>query len=321
MNLMDPETNYNVMRRIIIPLFFILGYIVTGCDTTKQSQDEDPVKEIIFSIDRYSVGDGLDEESTKTTMAEDGTFLWSAGDTVGIYPNTGAQVYFELSEGQGATSAVFDGGGWEFKASATYYSYYPFIGDIYLDRRKIPVSYVGQKQIGVSNTSGIGPFDFMYTPGTSSESGNLHFAYSHLNCIMRFRLTLPAGEYIRLAVSSTEAIFVKSGYYDLMSDSPAIVPVNYTNELFIDLENVTSDGSEIRVFMMSAPVNIVGKEWIVSVWDKEKKEYQCPKSTSKVFEAGNIYGFTCSSWTEVPQSVGFSMQGWDAGSSIGGAAE
>ena len=305
------------MKNKYLLWFVILAVLAVGCEV---SPDE-PVKALSFAIDRYQDGDAESSMGTKTTMDDEGKFFWSACDTVGIYPNTGAQIYFELTAGEGASNAEFDGGGWDFKAASTYYSYYPFIGDIYLDRNRIPVSYLGQKQTGKTDISHIGPYDFMYTHGTSAESNNLHFAYKHMNCILRFRLTLPAGIYTRMAITATEDIFVESGYFDLMAATPTIVPVTYTDHLAIDLENVSSDGSEFRVFMMAAPVNIVGKQWVVSVWDSEKKEYQCPKSTSKIFEPQTIYGFNCTTWTEVPQSVGFSMQSWEPGTNIGGTAE
>ncbi len=283
------------MKKIVWCWAVLLAALLSGCVNTGELVLEEPINAITFSIEKF-----LDDDmSTKTNMAADGTFLWSAGDTVGIYPNTGAQVYFEVSEGEGASSAVFDGGGWEFKASSTYYSYFPFIGDIYLDRNRIPVSFVGQKQIGMSNTNGIGSFDYMYTPEVSSELGDLQFEYKHLCCLLRFNLTLPAGKYTRLTVTAPEDLFVETGYFDLMAEKPAIVPTKYTNQLIIDLEDLVSVGDPFKVYIMVAPVNIVGKEWTVSVLGNQY-EYQCAKSTAKEFEASTIYGFSCSSWTKVP---------------------
>ncbi len=309
------------MRKSLLFCPLAIFLLVIACRPNKETAFDDPVESISFTIGRFI--DHADDTpfSTKTSMNENGEFLWSGCDTVGIYPNTGAQVYFAMTEGEGASSASFDGGGWDFKASATYYSYYPFIGNIYLDRNHIPVSYLGQKQTGITDTSHIGPFDFMYTPGTSSSSGNLHFEYIHLNCILRFRLTLPAGEYTRLTISAQEPLFVQEGYYDLMATTPAIVPTKYTDHLSMDLNNISSDGTEFKVFMLIAPINLVGKEWTVSVLNGNKTELQCVKTTSKVFAPEGIYGFTCTSWTEVPQTMGFSMRNWDIGTTITGIPE
>ena len=122
-------------------------------------------------------------------------------------------------------------------------------------------------------------------------------------------------------ISAQEPLFVEEGYYDLMASEPAIIPTKYTDCLSMDLENISSDGSEFKVFMLIAPVNLVGKQWTVSVINGNKTELQCPKTTSKVFASSQIYGFTCSSWTEVPQTVGFSMKAWDNGVTITGIPE
>ena len=277
------------------------------------------IDRISFTVQNFRVAD--DNPQTRTSL-QDGNFIWAAGDTVGIYPNTGAQVYFAMESGAGTSAAVFDGGGWAFKSSATYYSYYPFIGNIYLDRHRIPVNYTGQKQTGTTGVSHIGPYAYMYTPATSLVDGNLSFSYTHLGCLIRVNLTLPVGNYTKLAITAPTKAFVKTGWFDLQSSSPAIVASGYTNQLTIDLENVTSDGSTpFYVYLMSAPVNLKGTEITVSVLNDKKKELQCKKTPSKDYAAAFTYGLGCSSWTEVAQSMGLILDDWDDGGSIGGDAE
>ena len=36
---------------------------------------------------------------------------WAANDTVGVFPDKGAQVYFPMSSGAGTKNAIFTGGG------------------------------------------------------------------------------------------------------------------------------------------------------------------------------------------------------------------
>ena len=81
-----------------------------------------------------------DGPQTRTSIQNGSEFIWAAGDTVGIYPDTGAQIYFAMESGAGASAASFDGGGWAFKSSALYYSYYPFIGDTSVDEYPFEVS-------------------------------------------------------------------------------------------------------------------------------------------------------------------------------------
>ena len=73
---------------------------------------------------------------------------WAANDTVGVFPDEGAQAYFPMASGAGTKNASFDGKGWALKDGYTYASYYPYIGKAYLDRNAVPVSYTGQTQVG-----------------------------------------------------------------------------------------------------------------------------------------------------------------------------
>jgi hypothetical protein len=296
-----------------------------GCSKTT---NDPSVCLVSFGIDPYTV---LDEDGqapmTRTSIVEDNnslSFFWAEGDTVGIYPTTGSQVYFELAAGVGASNAVFDGGGWDFKSSTFYYSYYPFVGDIYLDRHHIPVSYLGQKQVGTGTSfSHLGPFDFMYTGGVeSSNTGSISFTYYHLSAAIRLRLVLPAGTYTKLAITSPDEDFTLEGYYDLVSSAPTIIATKLGKQLSMDLESITSTGSsEVIVYLMSAPVILTGKEITVSVLNSERKEYQCKKTPSYAYGASDICKMGCTSFTEVPKSMRLIIDDWDDGGSIGGDAD
>ena len=281
---------------------------------------ESSIDRISFTVEDFSVAD--DEAQTRTSLQNGNEFIWAAGDTVGIYPDTGAQVYFAMESGAGAHSAVFGGGGWAFKPSSAYYSYYPFIGSIYLDRHRIPVSYTGQKQTGTTGVSHIGPYDYMYTPATSSADGNLSFSYKHLGCIIRLNVTPPMGNYSKLAITAPTEAFVKTGWFDLQSSAPAIVASEYTKQIAIDLDGVSADGvASFYVYMMSAPVNLKDTEITVSMLNDQKEEYQCTKTPSKAYESSTIYGLKCASWTKVAQSMGLIVDNWEDGGSISGDAQ
>ncbi len=307
---------------------FAILLLLTGCVERNVPQEE--IQKVSFSISPITVADSDDMIGTKTGIVENGNtfdFVWASNDTVGIYPDRGSQVYFEISSGSGSSHAVFDGGGWSFKASANYYSYYPFYGDIYLERSAIPVQFTGQRQPVKASTDHIGVADFAYTAATSATSGSLNFQYQHLSCFVRVRLMgLPAGTYTKLTVKSSSAVLTEKGHYDLLSATPSIIADKFTDAISIDLDAFEiSEGEEVKVYLALAPVNLQGQSVIVSVLDSERKEYQCVKTPSTPYEAGQLYGLKCPStgdtWTEVPQSVGFSVQDWDAGSNIGGTAE
>ena len=307
--------------------FFVIAAVLMITNFSSCSLDigEGNINSVNFFIDPFGIAEEDSPSPPTRTSIVDGTnsFLWAPCDTVGIYPNSGSQIYFVLDIGADASSASFDGGGWDFKSSATYYSYYPFIGNIYLDRTHIPVSYQGQKQVGTSVFSHIGTCDFMYTLGTNSDSGNLSFRYHHLSCLIRLRIVLPGGTYTKVALTSPEPLFTTKGYYDLTSPQPIIVTTEYSKQLSIDLTSVTTSGesAEFVVYLMTAPVNLKQTGFIVSVLNDQRKEYQCSKTTSNIFEAGNLYKFGCTNFTEVPQSMGLIIDDWGDGGSYEGEAD
>lgn len=306
-------------RAITIVLMAVVATLAFSC--SKESGQVDTVRSITFTADDYFLSDeGL--PATKTSLVGNtASFVWSAADTAGVFPSTGGQVYFTMESGAGANSAPFNGGGWGLLSSEDYYSYYPFVGDIYLDRNKIPVSYLGQKQVGASSSDHIGQCDFMYSKGELSGQ-SLSFNYHHMSCIIRANVTLPAGTYTKLAVTAPTNVFVTKGWFNLMATTPTIVGVKYHTQLGIDLESVTSDGTTpFYVYIVSAPVNLQGVEITVSALDSERKEFQCKKTPSRSYDAGVIGGLTCNSWTEVPQSMGLILEEWGEGGRITGTAE
>lgn len=299
-------------------LFFAIAVValfLTACEVEELSSNK-----IIFSVDDFEFID--DTPQTKTSIGDNLTsFYWSQNDTVGIYPNTGSQIFFTMTFGEAANVADFDGGGWAFKETSTYYSYYPFIGDIYLNRNHIPVSFVGQKQPSTTSKSHIGPFCFMYTGPTSSvDGGSLLFAYHHMCCIIAPNVTLPAGTWTKLAITAPSKVFTVEGYYDLMADTPVIIPTKTSEQLQIDLDDITlTQETTFRVYLLSVPVSLKGVEITVSVRNSQGKEFQCKKTPSKDYAAGTSGGLTCNTWTEAPMSL--IIEDWGDGGSISGNAD
>lgn len=298
-------------------LYYSLMLIVCAC-TQSGHIIEDEVTAVSFNADRFVAGI-FDIPETRIAF-EGNSILWTVSDTLGIFPETGSQLYFNTTN-PGATSTSFDGGGWSFKNSSLYFSYFPFIGNFYLDRYHIPVSYVSQIQNGIDDND-IGECCFMYTDATSADSGNLHFQYHQLGCILRVRATLPEGTYTRLAVTAPSDCFVMEGWYNLLDQSPVIIPATMGNQLLICLNNITlTSQTQITVYLMTAPVNLKGTEVTVSVLNSEKTEYQQKKTPSGEYLVGTLNGLTCNDLQAVPQSMGLILVDWEDGGSISGDGE
>jgi hypothetical protein len=294
-------------------------FVVMSCHVNPIEEIPTDVRIVSFIADAI-----IDDDGTKSSFNDsNGNFYWEQDDTVGIFPDVGSQIYFEMNSGAGTSSATFTGGGWDLKTSSSYYSYYPFIGNIYLNRNKIPVSYLGQKQLEPNATNHVGPVDFMYADSEmDANTGSVNFHYHHLSTFIRLLLTLPAGTYTKLALTSPDADFMTEGFYDLLASTPKLTGTKFSKQLVLDFEPITlTTTSTFTVYLAAAPVNLSGKELTVSVLNAERKEYQCKKTPSAEYLAGHRRGLTCSSFTEVPQTMGLIIDDWDDGGNIGGDAE
>ena len=276
--------------------------LLAGCSQMERDfadvnsrSDGDLVEKVIFEVLPIKDGDNLETRASAVPNGGTVGFIWEATDTVGIYPDKGSQVYFNIEDGVGTSSVSFTGGGWALKQNSTYTSYYPFVGDIYLKRDKIPVSFAGQKQIGTSSPF-VGARYYLATGASTSENGVLRFSYNTLNTIINVNSTLPAGTYTKMSLTIEEPLFIEEGTYSL--DDRVIVGTKFTNTLEIDLEDVVlTEEATIPIYIMSAPVDLNGKDVTIRFTAASGKRYKCIKTPTRAYSAGTRYGLTCDQMT------------------------
>jgi len=266
---------------------------VVGCSVKEEAIEEKGGFRIVFEADPFVSGD-VDTPETKTYVEPNSdyssyAFKWSQKDTVGIYPDAGSQVYFTMAGGAGAGTAEFDGGAWSCKEGHEFRSYFPFVGDIYLDATKIPVSFTGQKQVGNANSDHFQQYDYMCTSAVTKGIDNLTFSYHHLVTAILPWVELPAGHYTGITLSLDEPLFVTKGRYDLTAESPAIVGTSYSSTLNVELDITLSTPDILKVFIPLAPLDMSGKTLTITVTDENDQAYEYTKNPSKAYVAGKIY--------------------------------
>ena len=283
-------------HKIIKALSFVSLFAVFACS-------EDVVVENTLSngvINKISItgADFMSADGTRSSVSigENGAdFAWSENDTIGIFPNTGDQVSFAMSEGAGTQTATFSGGGWALKSSATYSAYYPY--DFYnRNMTKIPVSYEGQTQNGNNNTDHIGAYDFMAASVSTPENGAVSFDMQHLGCLVQLTVDLDEAATINeVSIKYGEensGEFITKGYIDLSSQIPVIqasTQEDKSNTLSIALENFSVSAEETAtVYFMMAPVNLEGKTIDVTV-TKDNDDTKTYQTAGKNFIAGKAY--------------------------------
>ena len=280
------------MKQVFLSLAGALVFLstFTACTEEVESFSSNELREVIASADNF-----IPEEDSRafSFVNNEVAFSWADGDTIGIFPNEGAQAYFPILVGsEDSNSASFTGGGWALKASSTYASYYPFIGDFYMKQTEIPVSYVGQKQSGNASMAHLSAFDYMAASASTPSSGRVNFNFKHLGAFVQLKITMPLGGTLSsVTLSADEAVFVTEGKVDLTTATPTIQAVTKSKTLTLDVEGVTTTAENpvATLYMMLAPVDMTGKT-LSAVVKQSNGWSDTITLTSKNFEKGKAYG-------------------------------
>ena len=218
---------------------------------------------------------------------------WAANDTVGVFPDEGAQAYFPMASGTGTKNASFDGKGWALKDGRTYGAYYPCIGKFYLDRNAVPVSYTGQTQTGNASMEHLGAYDYMVATPTAPEFGSAQFMFKHISALVQLKLTIPQPATLTSVklVTDTKA-FAVEGTMDIMADAPSITPVTTSTEVVLSLQNVatTKENEVVTFYFMLPPADLSGKT-LKAVLASNKGNVEV-ELESKNFKAGTAYALS-----------------------------
>lgn len=242
---------------------------------------------------------------------------WSEGDVIGIYPLGGDQVAFPISEGEGSSTARFDGGSWALRSNVKYSAYYPFSKSNYMvTETAIPVIYIGQAQSGNDNTAGLAAFDYLAAAATQPNSnGTVDLSMKHLGSFVRFLLTMPkAATLVKAYVASDGTPFVTTGTVDLSVAAPAITSVTTAASYDITLSNITCEEDEVvKLYTMMAPANFSSSKFTITLTDSEGKTYiyECTGSNQL---ASKSYNYTI---TETSGGTGATIEDAEWGTTGG----
>ncbi len=298
MNLESRIMNKRIFWGIgIFSVAVLMGACSDNYENLGNGEEEIPgiePREVVFSLKNFEADD---RSRTNLEVNESGvTFTWAKDDTLGIFPSQGDQVSFAMDEGAGTANAVFSGGSWELKKSATYYAYYPFSRK-YFDgqssKNKIWVNYKGQSQDGNNSTATIGKYDFMNAASTSPEEGRLLFEFSHLGALVQLSVTVPEKMTVKkMALATENEEFLIEGYYNLEDEIPAYVAERKSKVLSLAMKNVECEANAtVTGYLMVPPTDLTGKTLTVRVYDDRNKLYSYTYPAAGVFRAGKSYRF------------------------------
>lgn len=272
--------------------FALISLFLSACTSDLGNITEETGK-IVFKAEDFKYAN---QTRTSFDITDEGAkFTWSEKDTVGIFPDQGSQVYFSMAAGSGTNTASFDGGGWALKSSSTYAAYYPFKGNIYLDKTTIPVSYEGQKQVGNNSTAHLGAYDYMAAVASTPENGNVNFNFKHLGALVQISAIMPKPINVKtISINISSEKIIVDGSFDLTTDELIITPITKDKQIELQVENVelNENNLDLTTYIMLPPCNLSNEDMIIKITGENNESYYCT-ITGKSFENGKAYKLVC----------------------------
>ena len=188
---------------------------------------------------------------------EDGKLktAWIEGDTLGIFPDTGAQVEFPI--GGSGSSATFDGGGWALKNSYKYAAYYPFSkANYYTNSGYIVTDYRGQVQPYNNAMDHLGAYDFQASKQKATpKNGSVTITMGRLSAVLMFEITVPETDtYTELDLYNDEFPYSFRGQLNLSENTPIYNQYGWSSFVSLGLNNIQVDkGGKLMAYMMAFP--------------------------------------------------------------------
>lgn len=254
-------------RNALLTLILLLS--MGACSSEDYFSDEltvsteTEITEIVATIDELQ----YEATGTRTTITM-GEFnsnsiqlVWAEKDTIGIYPTEGDQLSFPIVEGIGTNKCTFNGGGWALKSSTSYKAYSPFNRAYYYKKSNgLPISMLGQTQVGNGNSDHLGKYDLQIAKGKTPTSGKISFEFKHQVCFIRMDLKAPVAATWKSVKLESNALFTTEASMDIASETPILTATSTANSVTLDLENVsTQRGEIITAYMTVLPVDFTGK--------------------------------------------------------------
>ena len=259
--------------------------------------------------------------NTRSTLKPESSgcsFMWESEDVVGVYSQSKGLTNFiidDTSISSDGLSATFNGSGFTLMPNSPYLAFYPY-SKADLDKKKIHISYDGQWMSSNGNYNSLGDYDYMVAKGLSDENNHASFTFSHLGCVVEFKIKVPATATwseirLELETPSYDNYLIKSGNVDLTKDTPAISPDSYSPDSFLKLR-LGEDGiivmqeDVLTAYMMLPPQNLEGKNICIRLVDNNETWYKTVV-LGKNMRAGYTYHYAVNTANEGFDAIGHGL--------------
>lgn len=259
----------------------VLAIVLSACSHSVASNDvfddQAPVllNHVTLGVKDADISDISPETKSEIIISGVVSFAWSETDVVGMFPNRGAQAYFEMADHDGETVAEFDGGGWALKSGSEYAVYFPYNYD-HKDKESIPFDFEGQVQFGDSY-SHLADWQYMAQGMQRPDNGACNYTMERIEAIVLFKLTFPdiiECDKLTFRLADGHKVVVSS-ILDISGSTYTIAPYKQTNQFILDLEGVhtTEAGQTLYFYAMMPPQDLSGRTAIISIHTTDGDNY------------------------------------------------
>ncbi len=312
------------MRRDALTVGFLFALLAGFSCAKPEAETALPAGEGVDGTGiRMDVPPVLFDGDTRATMeaGESGlSFFWSAEDAVGVHTTAGGFARFALQSGAGASSALFDGQGFDLREGETYYAFFPYEVSA-SDRTAVPLLYDGQTVSGSDDRSALLSRDYLQASGVPDGDGKVRFDFRHVGAFLRLTLSLPAGTPVdRVELLPTYDEIPTSLTLDLSKDVPSTVSTAVS--LNIGAEGtVVPESGELVVWAAMPPQSFSDAAFAVLV--HSGNDVFTLRHQGSAFRAGKAYRWAgaplrlgeTADWgfSDVSQKPAFTASGVEAG--------
>lgn len=271
---------------------------IVGCTNNEMTEIENSViNSITISVDNSSV---IDNDYTTRIVTDNSAGLvpsifFTNQDRFGILATEGesSQISFaptSLADGERSANVVIDAGAWNTKVGYHYVSYLPY-SLTNTDPKKIPVSYLGQKQMAKGDASHLSKTYFLASEPSAADNGAFNFQNRMMGTLLIFDITLPeAATLTKFEIASDNPTqFGVTGTLDLTAAGQPYTATKTSNTMTLDLNNISVDANTMSRYYvyMPAPTDFTGRTLTFTLYSPSTgKKYVCTESQPNISGLG-----------------------------------
>ena len=271
-------------------MIILAAVLAAGC--TKDSDTGVPQG----GQDNVSFAASLSKDDTRVSYQDEGSTVklgWYAGDKIGIYAkcaqdvlgtnapyaakSAGAESDFEWTESKIRWT--------DDKAAHDFYAYYPYNADAGDDCSAVRVSVPAEQKVGMSPTSHVAKYDFMYAAneGIVKDENGVSFLFKHVFSILNVRLTANMTVDVeRLIVrfsDEQEALSAEGVKIDLATGEADYSEAETTNQVALVGQTLVSQGTATNTYLVVTPGH-AGKTMEIAAVINGKEQVVATKTLS-----------------------------------------